>query len=100
MVGSGEKNLQQAFEDGLQFEGIDILFGVLKLTPLIVLGLYDLYGALSVRTPRNDIRRDHRARTDTCPLPASQDMGLRECTITHCTSVLHASTEHRNIHRA
>jgi hypothetical protein len=32
MVGSGEKNLEQSFEDGLQFEGIDFLINVFKLT--------------------------------------------------------------------
>jgi hypothetical protein len=42
MVGSGEKNSEQAFEDGLQFEGIDFLFNVFKLTRSIILGLYDL----------------------------------------------------------
>jgi hypothetical protein len=42
MVGRGENNPEQSFEDGLQFGGIGFLFDVLKLTQSIVLGLYDL----------------------------------------------------------
>jgi hypothetical protein len=60
MVGSGEKNSEQSFEDGLQFECINFLFNVLKLTRSLVLDLYDVQGALS-----------HLGVRTSCPLPAS-----------------------------
>lgn len=54
----------------LQCEGIDFLFNVLKLTQSLVPDLYDLQGALTVRTLKMTFEVIIEPE-DTCPLPAS-----------------------------